>query len=286
VPLLRNAEVIERPAEQHTLTRRYTEEAVQFIQANRKRPFFLYLPHTFPHVPLFASGDFAGRSLRGLYGDVVEELDWSVGQVLQTLRDAGLDRRTMVVFSSDNGPWLTFNEQGGSAGLLRDGKGSTWEGGMRVPGIFWWPGKIPAGNVTQEMASTLDVFPTCVKLAGGDATPDPARPFDGYDISPVLFGQGPSPRDTMFYYRGTRLYAVRKGAFKAHFLTQTGYGQPKPEEHNPPLLYNLLHDPGERYDVAKDHNEALAEIARVVETHRAGMQPAESRLEKLLPAAR
>ena len=130
--------------DQRQLTRRYTEEAQRFIKTHQDRPFFLYIAHTFPHVPLFASESFRGRSRAGIYGDVVEELDWSVGQVLQSLRDAGVERQTMVVFSSDNGPWLIFDQHGGSAGLLREGKGSTWEGGMRVPGIAWWPGRIPA----------------------------------------------------------------------------------------------------------------------------------------------
>jgi arylsulfatase A-like enzyme len=282
VPLLRNDDVAERPADQRTLTKRYTEEAVRFIRANKERPFFLYLAHTMPHVPLFASEAFAGKSPRGLYGDVVEELDWSVGQVLQTLRTEGLQGRTLVIFSSDNGPWLTFNQHGGSAGLLRDGKGSTYEGGMRVPGIFWWPGRIPAGAVTREMASTLDVFPTCLKLAGATVPSD--RLLDGYDLTPVLLGTGPSPRDTMFYYRGTQLYAVRKGPFKAHFITRSGYGSDKPQVHEPPLLYHLEQDPSERFDVAKEHAEVIADIKKEVAAHRAALRPAENQLEKTLPA--
>ena len=145
VPLMRDTEIVEQPADQTTITKRYTEEAIKFIKQDQKQPFFLYLAHNMPHVPLFRSTDFADKSLRGLYGDVIEEIDWSVGQVLQTLRDEGLDQNTIVWFSSDNGPWLIFDAQGGSAGLLRDGKGSTWEGGMREPTLAWWPGHIPAG---------------------------------------------------------------------------------------------------------------------------------------------
>ena len=144
-PLMRNEEVLEEPAEQATLTARYTEEAIGFIKAHRDEPFFLYFPHTFPHVPLFASDRFKGTSKRGLYGDVVEELDWSVGQVLKALEECDLGDRTLVVFTSDNGPWLTQSERGGSAGLLREGKGSTWEGGMREPAIAWWPGRGGSG---------------------------------------------------------------------------------------------------------------------------------------------
>jgi len=281
VPLMRDDKVIERPADQKTLTKRYTEEAVKFIKANKAKPFYLYLAHTMPHVPLFASDAFAGKSPRGRYGDVVEELDWSAGQVLQTLRDEGLQGRTLVIFSSDNGPWLTFNQHGGSAGLLREGKGSTWEGGMRVPGIFWRPGTIQAGVVARDMASTMDVFTTCLKLAGAKVPDD--RVIDGLDLTPLLTGKGPSPRTTMFYYRGTQLFAMRKGAFKAHFITQPGYGPDKPVSHDPPLLYNLDQDPSEKFDVAKDHADVIADIKKEVATHRETMKPAENQLDKTLP---
>src|ERR1051325_10498838 len=166
--LLRNNEVIEQPTDLSTLTRRYTAEAVQFIEANRKKPFFLYMAHTYPHVPLFASKQFQQKSARGLYGDVVEELDWSVGQVLETLRKQGLAGNTLVFFTSDNGPWLVKDLAGGSAGPLRGGKGSTWEGGMREPGIAWWPRKIKAGAVNHELACSMDLFTTCLSLAKAD----------------------------------------------------------------------------------------------------------------------
>jgi arylsulfatase A-like enzyme len=279
VPLLRDGEVVERPADQQTITRRYTEEAVRLVRENRSRPFFLYLAHNMPHVPLFASEPFDGRSSRGLYGDVVEELDWSVGRVLDTLRELQLDRRTLVVFTSDNGPWLTFRQQGGSAGLLRDGKGSTWEGGMREPALFWWPGTIRP-DVIREMGSTLDLLPTCAALAG--VKPHADRPLDGGDLSPILRGTGPSPRNTMFYYRGTRLFAVRKGPFKAHLLTQPGYGPGKLETHDPPLLYHLGHDPGEQHDVASQYPEALAEILRQIDSHRANLLPGKPQLDHRL----
>ncbi|MBL8792348.1 MAG: sulfatase, partial [Planctomycetia bacterium] len=234
VPLLRNEKLVERAPDQNTLTKRYTEAAVEYIQAHKSKPFFLYLAHNMPHVPLFASKDFAGKSPRGLYGDVVEELDWSVGEVLRTLRATGLDQRTLVVFTSDNGPWLIYNQQGGSAGLLREGKGSTWEGGMREPGLMWWPGRIAPGTTTHELACTMDLFTTILTLAGADVPKD--RPIDGVDLSPVLFGKGSSPRTTMFYYRDAQLYAVRKGHYKAHYVTRSAYGADKAVTHDPPLL--------------------------------------------------
>ena len=278
-PLLRDREVVERPADQRTITRRYTDEAIRVIRANRDRPFFVYLAHNFPHVPLFASKEFAGRSLRGLYGDVVEEIDAGVGRILDTLGELKLDRRTLVVFSSDNGPWLVFDQHGGSAGLLREGKGSTWEGGMREPALFWWPGRIKPGVVT-DLGSLLDVFPTCVALAGGKLPDD--RVLDGVDLSPALLGTGPSPRQAMFFYRDTKLYAVRQGAYKAHFVTRSGYGPDKPVEHDPPLVFHLGEDPGEKFNVAKDHPEVVAAIGKLAAEHRAGVKPAPSQLEAVI----
>lgn len=276
VPLIRNTQQVERPADQHTVTRRYADEAAKFIREHKDQPFFVYLPHTMPHVPLFASSEFAGKSSRGLYGDVVEELDKAVGTVLQTLRDEKLAENTLVIFTSDNGPWLTQNEQGGSAGLLKDGKGSTWEGGMREPAIAWRPGTVPAGVVSTELASTLDLLPTFCAQAE-IATPKD-RPLDGYDITPALAG-GKSPRGEMFYYRGFDLMAVRLGPWKAHFQTQTGYGQPMPVKHDPPLLFNLEVDPSERFDVAAKNADVLKDIHKLVAEHQAGMKPAPTQLE-------
>jgi arylsulfatase A-like enzyme len=275
VPLMRNDQIVERPADQNTLTKRYTEEAVRFIERSKDRPFFLYLAQTMVHVPLFVSDEFRGRSPRGLYGDAVEEIDWSVGRIVETLRREGLAENTFVVFTSDNGPWLPYDQHGGSAGPLREGKGCTFEGGMREPCILWWPGTIrPA--VVHDLGATMDLYTTIVKLAGGEVPAD--RVVDGVDLRPVLYGKGPSPRDTIFYYRGTKLYAVRKGPYKAHFITQSGYGGDKPVQHDPPLLYHLGHDPSEKYDIAKDHPDVLAAIARVVEQHRNELTPGEGQL--------
>ncbi|MBL8820300.1 MAG: sulfatase [Planctomyces sp.] len=264
VPLIRNGEVIEQPAVQETLTRRYTDEALKFIHENQQRPFFMYLAHTFPHVPLFASEEFRGRSRAGIYGDTVEELDWSVGRILDVLRELKLDQKTFVFFSSDNGPWLIMGQQGGSAGPLRDGKGSTWEGGMRVPGIAWMPGSIAPG-VTSVPASTLDLFPTTVALS--QSTLPEELVIDGTDLSPLLFQESNLPARPYFYYRGDQLFACRLGEWKAHFSTQTGYGQPKPEVHDVPMLFHLGRDVSEKRSVAGDHPEVIEEIRRVVEKH-------------------
>ena len=277
VPLLRDTKIIERPADQTTITRRFTEEAVKFIETHREQPFFLYLAHSMPHVPLFTSEKFVGASRRGLYGDVIEELDWSVGQVLQSLRASGLQENTVVFFSSDNGPWLIFNEQGGSAGLLREGKGSTWEGGMREPTIAWWPGTIKPQSVSMQVASTMDIFATACNLAGAEVPQE--RTMDSYDLTPVLRGEGDSVREVLFYYRDAELFAVRKGPWKAHYFTQDGYGQAKPATHNPPLLFNLEADPSEKYNVASQHADVLKELEQTVQKHVQELVRAPSQLE-------
>ncbi|MEZ6152665.1 MAG: sulfatase [Pirellulaceae bacterium] len=278
VPLMRGEQIVERPADQHTITRRYTEEAVKLIRENRQHPFFIYLAHNLPHVPLFASKEFTGTSRRGLYGDVIEEIDWSVGQILETLRAEGLDSNTMVVFTSDNGPWLTFDAHGGSAGLLRDGKGSTWEGGMREPTIFWWPGKITP-SVVREMGSTLDLLPTIAAITG--ASPPSDRLLDGYDLAPTLFHNLPSPRESMFYYHGQEVFAVRHGMFKAHFKTKTSYtGQRNAEVHDPPLLFHLGHDPSEKYNTAQEHPDVIDTLRQLKTEHEASIAHVENQLDK------
>ena len=279
VPLMRDERIVERPANQPTLTRRYTQEAVQFIRRNKSRPFFLYLAYAMPHVPLFASTRFRGVSRRGLFGDVVEEIDWSVGEVAAAVRAEGIAENTLLVFSSDNGPWLIFGTHGGSAGLLRDGKGSTWEGGVREPCIMWWPGTIAPGRISADLACTMDLLPTFVHLAGGQL---PDRTLDGVDLSDLLLGRGPSQRSVMYYYRGTQLYAVRKGPFKAHFITRPAYGRGKAVEHDPPLLFHLEHDPSERFDIAKDHSDIVKELAQMAEKHRRSMTPGVSQLDKTI----
>ena len=267
IPLMRGEQIIEQPADQTTLTKRYTEESVRFIRENRDRPFFLYLPHTFPHVPLFVSEDFDGNSPRGLYGDVVEELDWSTGRILDELRDLDLAERTFVFFTSDNGPWLMYGLEGGSAGLLRQGKGTTWEGGFRVPGIAWWPGTIPAEVTSQAVTSTLDLYATSILLAGGEPPED--RIIDGIDIRNVLFGHDDQGREDFVYYFHSGLrhpYAYRFGPWKAHWTTQQRQGAPR-VQHDPPALYHLHHDPSELHDVSGEHPGVIAEIEERIARH-------------------
>lgn len=279
VPLLRNEEIVEYPADQHTLTKRYTEEAVRFIKNNKDKPFFLYYAQTFPHVPLHASKGFAGSSLRGLYGDVVEELDWSVGQILKTLRENRVDDNTLVIFTSDNGPWLTMKENGGSAGPFRDGKGTTWEGGVREPFIAWWPGRIAAGTVNQSIACTLDLFPTLVGLAGIEMPSD--RIYDGQNISHVLLENEKGSRQTFFYYRKNMLMAVRQGSWKMHLMSYDSFSSDsKLTTHDPPLLFNLDQDPGEKYNVANEHPDILEKMKKLADQHQAAVEPVPSHLAK------
>jgi arylsulfatase A-like enzyme len=212
VPLLRDDKVAELLTEeaQSRIEERYTEEAVSFIRASKDRPFFLYFPHTAVHTPIHPGKAFQGRSQNGRFGDWVEEVDWSVGRVLDTLRELKLDENTLVVFTSDNGPWLVKGQDGGSALPLRGGKGSTWEGGVREPSLAWWPGKIAPGSVCDAVAGTIDLLPTCVKLAGGTVPEEPV--IDGRDISPLLFGQTKeSQREAHYYFSGYNLQAVRRG---------------------------------------------------------------------------
>jgi arylsulfatase A-like enzyme len=280
VPLMRNGEIIERPVDHRTLTRRYTEEAVRFIGANKDQPFFLYLAHSLPHIPLARSADFVGHSAGGIYGDVVEEIDWSTGRVLDALRTAGIDRRTLVVFTSDNGPWLPYKTHGGSAGPLREGKGTTWEGGVRTPAIFWWPGTVRPSVVT-DIGSAMDLFVTAAHLAG--AAPPTDRTIDGVDLSAPLTGTGPSPRQMLFYYWDSELRAARKGAYKAHFITSGAYGEGDPRvEHNPPLLFNVAEDPGERHNLAAAHPEIVADLVKMAEAHRRTVAPVKPLFDELI----
>ncbi len=269
VPLLKNTKVIERPANQNNITQRYSEAAVSFIKEHKDKPFFLYLAHNLPHIPLFASGNFLGSSKRGLYGDVVEEIDDGVGQILATLRETGLADNTIVVFTSDNGPWLPFKTHGGSAGPLKAGKGTTWEGGMREPAIFWGPKFVKPGLVS-DLGSTMDLFATFSAMAGIELPKD--RIIDGKDLSETLIHHKPSPRNSMLYYRGTELYAARLGDYKAHFITQGEYGQfGELEVHDPPLLYNVNQDISENFNIARNHPEIIVQIKILVEDHKSNL---------------
>jgi arylsulfatase A len=260
VAIYRNGQQVERPAQQASLTRRYTDEAIAFMERNRRRPFFLMLAYNMPHTPLFASAQFRRQSLGGLYADVIEELDWSVGKVIAALGRLGIADDTLVVFTSDNGPISFFRERGGSAGLLRGGKGMTWEGGMRVPGIFWGPAFVQRGTA-HGLGSQLDLFATIADLAGQKLPADVAT--DGRSLRATLATRAPSPRNTVFYYRGGQIYALRSGALKAHFVTQGAYGEDdQPVAHDPPLVFDLSQDPSERFPLS---NPDPALVRRLME---------------------
>jgi arylsulfatase A-like enzyme len=281
LPLMEGEKVVATNPDQTRLTTWYTEHAVRFIERNRDRPFFLYVPHTMPHVPLHVSAKFKGTSQRGLYGDVVQEIDWSVGEILAALKKHGLDERTLVLFASDNGPWLPYGDHAGSAGPLREGKGSTWEGGVREPCVGRWPGKIPAGTVCREPAMTIDLLPTIARLAGAEL---PAHKIDGLDIWPLFAGEpgARSPHEAYYFYWNRELQAVRSGQWKLHFAHryQTLAGKPGGRGGRPvataaaetPLaLYDLVSDIGESTDVAAQHPEVVARLKALAEKARADL---------------
>jgi len=278
-PLVLGLETIEEEPDQRLLTKRYTEHAIRFIEEHKEEPFFLYLPYTFPHIPLYVSDDFNGTSKRGLYGDVVQEIDWSVGEIMKILKQYELDENTFVFFTSDNGPWLVMDENGGSAGLLREGKGSTWEGGMREPAIARFPGVIEKGKICTSIATTLDLFPTLVRLGGGEIPDD--RIMDGVNILPVLKGEKKIGKDTVFYYKGRRLYAIRKGPWKAHFITVTRPYGPNglTEEHDPPLLFNVETDPSEKYNKAEMYPNIIEEILGIKQYHEDNLENVPTRIK-------
>lgn len=277
LPLFRGEEIIGLMPDQTQLTTWYTEHALRFIERNRDRPFFLYLAHNLPHVPLHVSDKFKGKSRRGLYGDVIMEIDWSVGQVLAALKHHGLDQRTLVIFTSDNGPWLLYGNHAGSALPLREGKTTTFEGGLREPCIMRWPGRIPAGTVCPEFAATLDLLPTLATLAGTEPPSD--RIIDGRDIWPLMSGQrgARSPHEAYYYYWGRHLQAVRSGPWKLHLAHE--FDRPDPPGHDGlpgrysrqkigPALFNLDQDIGEARDVSGDHPEIVARLEALAEKAR------------------
>lgn len=269
LPLVRDDKVVEtlKPVDQDRLTERYTDEAEKFIRDHKAGPFFLYLAHTAVHVPIHPGDKFRNKSSNGMYGDWVEESDASVGRVLETLRQLKIDEKTLVIFTSDNGPWLTQGKNGGVAGPLRGGKGGTYEGGMREPTIAWWPGQIAPGSKCDAVAANIDLLPTFVKLAGGSL---PERKIDGADIAPLLLGRSKeSPREAHYYFHGNRLEAVRSGPWKLAVAPQnenTGKKKPaeKPTEPFQPKLYNLDADIGETTDVAAKHPDVVKRLQALV----------------------
>ncbi len=263
VPLIRGRKLIEVPTDQELLTKRYTQEAVKWIGTNKDKPFFLYLSHNMPHAPVFASNAFQGKSKGGRYGDTIEEIDWSVGQVMKAIKEAGIDRNTLVVFTSDNGPWSMFGPHAGTAKPLRGEKGTSWEGGYRVPGIFRWPGKIKPG-IVNGMAANLDLYVTFATLSGGEQ-PGGLPGFISKDISDVLLRGAASPRKKWFYSHGGAL-AFRSGRYKIHLGTKDRSSNPETRarepitKHDPPLLFDLSTDIGEQKNIAADHPQIIARL--------------------------
>ncbi len=261
--LWRDTDPVEHPVDQTTLTKRYTEEAVSLIRQWGEEPFFLYLAHSMPHVPLHASESFRGSSAAGTYGDVIEELDWSAGEILAVLEEEGLSDRTLVVFTSDNGPWSEMPERmfgedivkpwdAGTVGPFRGTKHSTYEGGLRVPFVAWWPGRIPPGRTSSAVATAMDVFPTFLAYAGLALRTE--RRIDGEDIGPLLAAGAPSPHALLFYHRNDHLEAVRDGTWKLR-VTRAAEEEPPQWE-----LYDLTHDPYERFNLATDHPDIVARL--------------------------
>jgi len=267
LPLIAGEKTIETNPDQTKLTTAYTEHAVSFIARNKERPFFLYVPHAMPHVPLHVSDKYKGKSQAGLYGDVIEELDWSVGQILSALKENGLDEKTLVLFASDNGPWLPYGNHAGSAGPLREAKGSSFEGGVRVPFIARWPGHIPADRVCKEPTMTIDVLPTLARLSGAEL---PANKIDGKDISALLTdAKASAPERALYFYWGKELQAVRMGKWKLHFphtynTVKTPGMDGKPGQTQQARielsLFDLEQDVGEKTNLADMHPEVVKQL--------------------------
>lgn len=270
--------IIKNMDDQNMLTTWYTERAVKFIDEHKDQPFFLYLAHSMVHVPLGVSDKFRGKSKQGLFGDVMMEIDWSVGQVMKTLKKHGLINNTLVIFTSDNGPWLIFGDHAGSAGGLKEGKATTWDGGMKEPAIISWPGVIPAGTVCNKLAANIDILPTLAAITGA---PLPVHKIDGVNILSLLKGEkNADPRDHLyFYYHKNDLEAVRQGPWKLvlphHYRSvvdetpgKGGWPGKMHEDSTGLALYDLRRDPGERYDVKKQNPEVVKRMFKLVEQAR------------------
>jgi arylsulfatase len=266
LPLLHGNDTIELNPDQAKLTKLYTKKAIEFITKKRATPFFVYLPYAMPHVPLYASNEFKGKSKRGIYGDVVEEIDWSVGQIMAALQNNNLDKNTVVFFASDNGPWIIRGLDGGSSGLFKDGKGSTWEGGMRVPGIVYWPDHI-SQQINTSISSVRDIYVTAIKLANAELPND--RVIDGNNLSNILLqtstGAPISPSQPFFFYgKSNELLAVRKDVWKLHVQTYSQTGKDY-FAGKLPLLFNVNIDPSENHDVSDNHPKIVAELTKLLQ---------------------
>lgn len=272
--LIRGEKPVESPLEQRRLTEKLTGEAVGFIARNRENPFFLYLSYHLPHVPWLPSQEFRARSAYGRYGDTVEEMDASAGEVLRALDRYGVAENTVVLFTSDNGPELNTSTPGGTTGGLRGGKATTWEGGVRVPCVVRWPGRIPRGVTLDGITSIMDIFPTLLEMAGGSVPDD--RPIDGMDLTHYLTGSGSCPRNSLFFYQADRLFAVRSESWKLHFFKRErrrSGGWKQAVRCDPPELYNLRLDPGEQHNVSRENPEVVDRLTRMADEFHASISP-------------
>jgi arylsulfatase A len=274
LPLIKGTNVLELMPDQTQLTTLYTQRAVEFIRKNKDQPFFLYVPHSMPHVPLHISKKHRGKSGQGTYGDTIMEIDWSVGEILKALKKSKLEENTLVIFTSDNGPWLTYGNHAGSAGHLREGKATVFEGGVREPCIMRWPGRIPAGRVCDELAVSFDLYPTFAKLAGAELPQD--RIIDGKDIWPLLNG-GKTQHEVFYYYWAQHLQAIRMGKWKLHFAHSYPHPDPPGKDSLPgklpnlqigPALFDLEADPGEKNDVYSKHPDVVKRMEELAEQAR------------------
>ncbi len=268
VPLILDNKIIERPVNQRTLTKRYLDESLKFIEDNSDKNFFLYLAHSMPHVPLFSSEMFEGKSNAGSYGDVIEEIDYGVGEIINKIKKLGLSENTIIVFTSENGPWLEMGEEGGSAGILRGGKGSTWEGGIRVPTVIWGPGYIKSG-IVDDIGTSMDLFSTFSHLAEVEIPND--RIIDGNNLSDVFKSLSKSPTESFFYYWGSELMAVRYKSYKLHLNLHEAYDGKPMEILETPFLYNLDIDPSEKNNIYKDDLEVLNKIDEIIKKHKSDL---------------
>jgi arylsulfatase A-like enzyme len=264
-PLIENEQIVELPVDQRTVTRRYTDRAVDFIKQNQDEPFFVYLPHTMPHIPLYVPEDAYDPDPQNAYTCVIQHIDAEVGRVMDTIRDLGLSERTYVIYTSDNGPWLQFKNHGGSAGPLREGKGTTFEGGQRVPCVMWGPGRIPADSECGELLGTIDLLPTIAALTNSPLPSD--RKIDGLDVSSLLHGDADvSPRDEFLHYTSQgKLEGIRKGDWKLLVKAKRRPRQPNANANAKPippetLLFNLKDDLGERNNLASEHPEVVEQL--------------------------
>ena len=277
LPLIEGDQTIDdeiTPKEQKDLTTDYTLRAVDFIKRNKDNPFFLYVAHSMPHVPLYVNERNENKTKKGIYADVIWEIDWSVGKIIESLKENGIDKNTLVIFTTDNGPWLSYGNHAGSAKPLREGKGTAWEGGVRVPCIMRWPDKIGQSKNCSEPAMTIDLLPTIAEITGSSL---PKHAIDGKSIWPLITGKGKNPQEAYYFYWGTNLHAIRKGKWSLHLPHSYRSLQNKPGNDGIPgkyiqkrtetALFDLSKDIGQKKDISKEHPEIVNSLKKLGEKH-------------------